>query len=80
MLIPMATTTSWKKLLLMLIYSTRSIIDLLNTKYSYEKDGISITLLKSINEICKAVTPIINESTMTGIVPNNKKNAKVINV
>ena len=61
------------------VSTTIKIIDNLNSKYSFGKDGMSNNLLKLIkNEICESVTLIINQSLTTGIFPNKLKIAKVI--
>ena len=61
------------------VSTTINIIDNLNSKYSFGKDGMSNNLLKLIkNEICESVTIIINQSLTTGIFPNKLKIAKVI--
>ena len=61
------------------VSTTINIIDNLNYKYSFGKDGMSNNLLKLIkNEICESVTLIINQSLTTGIFPNKLKIAKVI--
>ena len=61
------------------VSTTINIIDNLNSKYSFGKDGMSNNLLKLIkNEICESVTLIINQSLTTGIFPNKLKIAKVI--
>ena len=45
------------------VSTTINIIDNLNSKYSFGKDGMSNNLLKLIkNEICESVTLIINQS------------------
>ena len=53
------------------VSTTINIIDNLNSKYIFGKDGMSNNLLKLIkNEICESVTLIINQSLTTGIFPN----------
>ena len=61
------------------VNATINIIDNLNSKYSFGKDGISNNVLKLMkHEICESVTSIINQSSTTGIFPNKLKIAKGI--
>ena len=49
---------------------TSNVINNLKTKTSCEEDGLSVKLLKLINnDICSSITLIINQSFMSGIFP-----------
>ena len=59
--------------------STSNVINNLKTKTSCGEDGLSVKLLKLINnDICSSITLIINQSFMSGIFPEQLKIAKVI--
>ena len=58
---------------------TSNVINNLKTKTSCGEDGLSVKLLKLINnDICSSITLIINQSFMSGIFPEQLKIAKVI--